>query len=95
MPQQPPQAEEPQFIDEHHQAFVSFADSYLDEEEREEFIDSLMERHGYVRQQSWGPPEPQGGGQGGGGRQSLLKPRPAGGGGQGGGRRGRSPYFKG
>ena len=51
----------PVYVDEHHQAFSEFADSYLDEDERESFVEHLMERHGYQRVNSWGPrqdPEP-------------------------------------
>lgn len=59
-----PQAgnDEPQFLDDDHAAIVGFAEAYMDEDEREDFIDQLMERRGYTRVQSWGPaadPEPQ------------------------------------
>ena len=84
------------FLDDDHAAIATFAHTYLDEDERESFIDQLMERRGYTRVQSWAPPQGSGsqrrpvlgGGQDGG----------PGGGGQGsrGGQRGskRSPYFK-
>ena len=51
--------DEPSYIDETHEAFASFADAYLDEEERAEFVDSMLERHGYQRTTAWAPPEPQ------------------------------------
>lgn len=77
----------PVYVDEHHQAFSEFADTYLDEDEREPFVEHLMERHGYQRVNSWGPrqdPEPD------------PDPEPARGGGQqqqrGGGK--RPGYFK-
>ena len=75
----------PSFIDEHHQRFVEFAEDYLDEEERGDFVDSLLERHGYEKVTSWAPPPPQKPGSGGGnGRKSLVGPRKQGAGGRGG-----------
>lgn len=87
--------DEPQFIDDDHAAIVSFADAYLDEEERDDFVNGLLERRGYTRTEVWGPPaETQGGGQGGSRRQPLLKQQRQSGGQRGGGRGGgRSPYF--
>lgn len=76
------------YIDETHQRISEFADEFLDDdEERQGFIDGLLERRGYQQATHWTPPEPQGGQ---GGRQGLLKPKatPKSGGRQGG-------YFKG
>lgn len=60
MPQVP---DDPQFLDDDHAAIVTFAETYFDDdEERETFIDTLMERRGYQRVSSWGPaapPEPE------------------------------------
>lgn len=94
--QQPPDPEPPaaEYVDEDHQRIHEFAQDFLDDDERDEFVDHLMERRGYQRVQSWGPrtepdpepdpePEPQrqrGGRQGGGGQQAR---RPA-----------RAGYFK-
>ena len=80
------QQPDPDYLDEHHQAIVTFADAYLDEDERESFIEHLMERRGYQRRSAWALPE----------QQSPADPQggqgdPAGG--QGGGRR-SSPYFR-
>jgi hypothetical protein len=79
------------FLDDDHAAIVNFAETYMDEDEREGFVDQLMERRGYQRVTSWGPgeqpPAPRSGGgsrRGGGNR---------GGSGSGAGRS-RSPYFK-
>jgi len=81
--------DEPSYVDEHHERISQFADDYLDDDEREDFVNSLMERRGYQRGTHWLAPEPDGGQ---GGRQPLVRDRQAqGGGGQG----GRSkPYFK-
>lgn len=46
----------PSYIDEHHQRIAEFANDYLDEEDREAFVDGLLEKHGYVRMTAWGPP---------------------------------------
>lgn len=88
-----------QYIDDTHRAIAEFADAYLDEDERSDFVDSLLERHGYERMTAWAPPQPQGGP--GGGRGPLVRPagqRPrsggqGAGGGQGGGQGGG--YFRG
>lgn len=48
----PPAAE---YVDEDHQRIHEFAQDFLDDDERDEFIDHLMERRGYQRVQSWGP----------------------------------------
>lgn len=58
--------EEPAYIDEDHQRISEFAQDYFDDDERDEFVDTLMERRGYQRIQGWGPPaeppaDPQGG----------------------------------
>lgn len=77
------------FIDETHQAFVEFAERFLEEDERDAFVDGLLERHGYekVETVSWSPPAPPAGG---GGRQPLVKPRPPAG-----GKAGGKGYFRG
>jgi hypothetical protein len=85
----------PSFIDEYHQRIVEFAEDFLDEEERGEFVDGLMERHGYEKVTNWGPPAPQGGRGGGGGngrRKPLVGQRRPQGGGRGGS--GRSSPFQ-
>jgi hypothetical protein len=48
---------DPQYIDEHHQRICEFAADYLDEEDREAFVDGLLEKHGYERQTHWAPPK--------------------------------------
>jgi hypothetical protein len=68
------------FLDETHQRISEFADEFLDDDEREAFVDSLMERRGYKRSAHWEPPDPDGGGSG---RQPLVKNK---GGSAGGGR---------
>jgi hypothetical protein len=84
------------YLDDTHRAISEFAAAFLEEDERDEFVDSLLERHGYQKQSHWAPPEPQQGGQ----RQPLVKPRQQGGqrGGQGqqqdGGQQQRGSYFK-
>jgi hypothetical protein len=82
------------FLDDIHQDIAEFADRHLEEDEREAFVDALLERKGYVRQSTWAPPEPSQGG--GGGRQPLLR---QGGGQRGGGQGKQQPragsYFKG
>lgn len=81
--------EEPQFLDDDHAAIHAFAENYLDEDERDEFVDGLLERRGYVRVSSWAPPEPDEPQ-----RKPAVKPRtpqapaPAAAGQR------RSPYFK-
>lgn len=66
------------YVDEHHERIHTFASDYLDEDERDEFVDSLMERRGYQRAHHWLPPdEEEGGGGQGGGRKRLVKPRTA------------------
>lgn len=78
------------YLDETHQRIAEFADEFLDDDERDGFVDSLMERRGYKRSSHWEPPDPEQGG----GRQPLVRPRAPGGKqqGQGGGQR---TYFKG
>jgi hypothetical protein len=70
--------EGPEFVDEHHQRISEFAAEYLDDdEEREGFVDGLMERRGYQRSSHWTAPEQQQGS----GPKPLLKAgskRPAG-----------------
>lgn len=84
---------ETSFIDETHQAFVEFAERFLEEDERDEFVNGLLERHGYEKVEivSWSPPAPPAGGSGG-GRQPLVRPRSGGSGGKGGAGKG---YFRG
>lgn len=81
------------YLDDTHQRISEFADDFLDEEEREDFVASLMERRGYLRQSHWAPPAPEEGG----GKQPLVKPKASRGGGrqsQGGGQQRRGSYFK-
>lgn len=48
----------PEYVDEHHQRISEFANDYFDDDdERETFVGTLMERRGYRRVQSWGPPD--------------------------------------
>jgi hypothetical protein len=51
----------PEYVDEHHAAIAQFAADYLDEDERDKFVNHLMERRGYRRIESWGPPDDAGG----------------------------------
>lgn len=47
------------FLDEVHQEIVEFAERHFeDEEERQGFVDTLLERKGYKRASVWTPPEP-------------------------------------
>lgn len=64
-PRQQPQ-HDPAYLDEHHQRISEFAADYFDDdEERETFIDTLLERRGYQRQSAWAlPPDPGPGGPG-------------------------------
>jgi len=82
--------DEPSYVDEHHQRISEFAADYLDDDERDEFVDNLMERRGYQRAHHWLPPDPD---PGQGGRKPALG-KPAGGGQGGQGGQGRKPYFK-
>ena len=79
------------FLDEDHQRIHEFASDFLDEDERESFIDGLMERRGYTRVQSWAPPQGSGTQ-----RKPLLPGKQDDGQGsrgkRGGG--GKSPYFR-
>lgn len=84
MPPRQPQQHDPQYLDEHHQRISEFAAEYFDDdEERESFIDTLLERRGYQRTAGWSlPPEPPsgpGGAAGGaaGARPPLAPRRPA------------------
>lgn len=93
--QQQDPAPEPAYVDEDHQRIHEFAQDYFeDEDERDEFVNTLMERHGYQRVSSWGPrteqpdpdPEPDPPQrQRGGGRQGAS-PAPR--------QRSRASYFK-
>jgi hypothetical protein len=52
-------AAQPQYLDEHHQRISEFAAEYFDDdEEREVFVDTIMERRGYQRTASWSLPPP-------------------------------------
>lgn len=64
----------PEYLDEVHQDIAEFAARHLEDDERDEFIDQLLERKGYQRQSIWAPPEPDSGG---GGRKPLVKNKPA------------------
>lgn len=81
----------PEYLDETHQRIAEFAAEFLDDDERDDFVDSLLERHGYQKVSKWAPPDPSGGGQG--GRRPLVKSRQQQG--QGGGQRRGGSYFKG
>ena len=51
---------DPSYLDEHHQRITEFANDYFDDdEERDAFVDTLMERRGYQRTHSWAPPPEQ------------------------------------
>jgi hypothetical protein len=59
------------YLDETHQRISEFATEFLDDdEERESFVDGLMERRGYKRSAHWEPPEPPADG---GGKAPLLR----------------------
>ncbi len=82
------------FIDAFHEAAHNMADELeLDGEDRDEFIDGVMERKGYRRVTSWALPEDD---EGQGGKKPLIPPRkkPRAGA-QGGQQQRRSPYFGG
>jgi hypothetical protein len=91
--QQDPAPEPPAYVDEDHQRIHEFAEDYFDDdEERDEFVNTLMERRGYQRVSSWGPrtepdpdPEPDPPRQRG-GRQGGGSPAPR--------QRSRAGYFK-
>lgn len=61
-----------EYLDEFHQYIAEFADNVLDEEERADFVDQLLERHGYEKVSNWAPPSKDGKQKSSGG---LLKPR--------------------
>lgn len=65
------EGEAPVYIDEIHQDIAEFAARHLEEDERDDFVDQLLERKGYQRQSIWAAPEPE---QGGGQRRPLVKP---------------------
>ena len=81
MPPRQPPAHEPQYLDEHHQRISEFAAEYFeDDEEREAFVDTLLERRGYQRTTGWSvPPDPPPPGSGGGSARPPAAPprRPA------------------
>jgi hypothetical protein len=76
-PRQPQQQHDPQYLDEHHQRISEFAAEYIeDDEEREIFVDTFLERRGYQRTTGWSvPPEPPPPGGGGGARPPAAAPR--------------------
>lgn len=71
---------DPQYLDEHHQRISEFATDYFDDDdERDEFVGTLMERRGYQRRQSttWEPPaapEPKAGAPAGGDAGPKQRP---------------------
>ena len=69
-PRQP--THDPQYLDEHHQRISEFGAEYFDDdEERDEFVSTLMSRRGYQRNEQriveWLPPAPADNSQGDGG----------------------------
>lgn len=48
----------PVFVDDDHAELAAFAEKWLDDDERDPFVEHLMERHGYERIQGWGPRRP-------------------------------------
>lgn len=45
------------YLDDTHQRIAEFAEEFLDDDdERESFVDGLMERRGYQRATHWTPP---------------------------------------
>ena len=51
---------QPQYLDDDHQRISEFAADYFDdEEERSTFVDTLLERRGYVRTSGWSAPPPE------------------------------------
>ena len=51
---------QPQYLDDDHQRISEFAADYFDdEEERATFVDTLLERRGYVRTSGWSAPPPE------------------------------------
>ena len=48
----------PQYLDEHHQRISEFAGEYFDDdEERDEFVKTLMSRRGYKPTTGWALPD--------------------------------------
>jgi len=83
------------FIDDFHASVHAMADSLeLDGEDRDNFVNSAMERKGYRPVTTWELPEDPDDGKG---RQSLIPPRKKAAGGKPGQQqpRGKSPYFGG
>lgn len=71
----------PQYLDEHHQRISEFAADYFDdEEERDEFVKTLMSRRGYKPTTGWALPDPVSPNGGGGGEPPPAPPK--------------TPYFK-
>lgn len=76
------------YLDETHQRISEFAAEFLDDdEERESFVDGLMERRGYQRATHWTAPEPDPKA-----KPGLLKQQGANGGQ--GGTKSQGSYFK-
>lgn len=81
----PAKQPDPEFLDEHHQAIVTFANTYFDEDEdeREAFVSELMSRRGYKQRTTvaWDPPDPpadpRAGGRGGVTPPSGARQKPA------------------
>lgn len=56
----PKTTHDPSYLDEHHQRISEFAADYFDDdEEREAFVDTLLERRGYQRTAGWSLPAQQ------------------------------------
>jgi hypothetical protein len=71
----PPANRDPEYLDSDHQRISEFGRDYFDDDdERDNFVGTLMERRGYKRVQhtSWEPPEPDKGGKGGQGRSGKA-----------------------
>jgi hypothetical protein len=48
----------PAYLDEHHQRIAEFASDYFDDdEERDEFVNTLMSRRGYTQTTGWALPQ--------------------------------------
>jgi len=53
------QSQAPSYLDEHHQRISEFADEYFDDDdERSDFVSTLMTRRGYKPKPSWDLPDP-------------------------------------
>lgn len=45
------------YVDETHERISAFAEEFVEEDERESFVDAVLERRGYQRVAHWAPPE--------------------------------------